>query len=199
MSIPTSKFQEYVLSAHEGFDEPAMREAFAQAVPLKTVVIYCLDPRVTEIPQAVAAFLGDETYPGEVIINESGSRVGSTTTLTAVAVAAGRAVDAVRSVSVLEHLFGVRNIVVVHHSNCGATSYSAEGMIESFHHEHGTDISHAYDAGSVCITDFEASLTYDTNLLRSSPGVPKEATILGLFYNTDTGELTEVVRSEAQH
>lgn len=190
----TSKFSEFVLSANEGFDEPAMREAFSHAVPIKTIVIYCLDPRVTEIPTAVARYLGDETYPGEVIINEDGSRIGSTTTLATVAVAAGRAVDGVRSVSVLQHLFGIERIVVVHHSNCGATSYSADGMIDAFHHEHGTDISHAYDPASVCITDFEASLTYDTNLLRASPGVPKRAEILGLFYNTDTDELTEVAR-----
>jgi carbonic anhydrase len=194
-----SKFSEFVFSAHDGFNEPAMREAFSHAVPIKTIVIYCLDPRVTEIPAAVARFLGDETYPGEVLTDESGSRIGSTTTLATVAVAAGRAVDAVRSVSVLQHLFGIETIVVVHHSNCGATSYSAEGMVEAFRHEHGADISHAYDHESMCITDFEDSLSYDVTLLRKSPGVPRSASILGLFYNTDTGELTEVVRDEGTY
>jgi carbonic anhydrase len=89
----------------------------------------------------------------------------------------------------------VDTIVVVHHSWCGATSYSADGMIDAFRHEHGTDISQAYDRATVSITDYEASLAYDVDLLRRSPGIPKHADILGLFYNTDTGEIAEVVRN----
>lgn len=198
MSTTAGKFSEFVFSAQPGFDEPAMREAFSHAVPLTSVVIYCYDPRVREIPSAVAAFLGDQVYPGEVVFNEAGNRVGSTTTMGTVSVAAGRAVDAIRSVSVGEFLFGIDTVVVVHHSNCGATSYSTEGMIEAFRHEHGADISCVYDRESISITDYEVSLKYDTDMLRASPGVPRHADILGLFYNTDTGELTEVVRNKGE-
>jgi carbonic anhydrase len=194
MSKNQGKFSQFVFSAQEGFNEPAMREAFSHAVPLRTVVIYCLDPRVTEIPAAVARHLGDEVYPGDVILDAAGNRVGSTTTLAAVSVAAGRAVDALRSVSILQHLFGIKRVVVVHHSNCGATSYSADGIVDAFRREHGSDISHAYETESVCITDFEASLRHDVDVLRASPGTPGHIDIFGLFYNTDTGEITEVVR-----
>lgn len=197
MSTNAGKFKEYVFSAQPDYNEPAMREAFSHAVPLKSVVIYCYDPRVTEVPHAVAKFLGDQVYPGEVIINENGNRVGSTTTMATVSVAAGRATDALRSVTVAEFLFGIETVVVVHHSHCGATSYTADVMIESYNHEHNTDISKAYDPASVCISDYEASLKYDTDLLRAAPGVPKNADILGLFYNTDTGELTEVIRNKS--
>jgi len=31
-------------------------------------------------------------------------------------------------------------------------------------------------------------------VLRASPGTPGHIDIFGLFYNTDTGEITEVVR-----
>ena len=194
MSKNKSKFSEFVFSAQEGFNEPAMREAFSHAVPLRTVVIYCLDPRVTEIPAAVARHLGDEVYPGDVILDAAGNRVGSTTTLAAVSVAAGRAIDALRSVSILQHLFGIQRVVVVHHSNCGATSYTAGGIVDAFRHEHGADISHAYETQSVCIDDFEASLKHDVDVLRASPGTPGHIDIFGYFYNTDTGEITEVVR-----
>jgi hypothetical protein len=40
-------------------------EGANQAIPMKTLVIYCLDPRAAEIPQAVAEYFGDEVYPGE--------------------------------------------------------------------------------------------------------------------------------------
>jgi hypothetical protein len=39
------------------------RKAFSQAVPLKTLVIFCYDPRAAEIPNAVAKLFDDEVYP----------------------------------------------------------------------------------------------------------------------------------------
>ncbi|MFJ3485510.1 carbonic anhydrase [Pseudomonas sp. NPDC090202] len=188
-----ARFDEYAFSAQPGFDEPTMREAFAKAVPLKTVLIYCYDPRVRNIPEAVARHFG-EVYPGEVLKDAQGHSVGSTTTLATVSVAAGRAVDGLRSITVAEYLFGIQNIVIVHHSNCGATSFSKDGFVNNFGHEHGTDISTCYDQGSVCITDYEKSLQYDVDLVRASVGVPKHVDVFGLFYDTDTGALTEVVR-----
>jgi carbonic anhydrase len=188
-----SRFDEYAFSAQPGFDEPTMREAFSKAVPLNSVVIYCYDPRVRAIPEAVAAHFG-EVYPGEVLRNAQGHSVGSTTTLATVSVAAGRAVDGLRSITVAEYLFGIRNIVIVHHSNCGATSFSRDGFVSNFNHEHHTDISGCYDHGSVSITDYEKSLQYDVAMVRANPGTPKNVNVYGLFYNTDTGELTEVVR-----
>jgi carbonic anhydrase len=91
------------------------------------------------------------------------------------------------------HLFGIERVVVVHHSFCGATSFTTDGMIDAFKHDHGSDISSAFDRNSICIDDFEESLTYHVALVRANPGVPKHVKIYGFFYNIDSGELTEVV------
>ena len=58
------KFDRYAFSAQPAFDEAETRKAFSQAVPLKTLVIYCYDPRAAEIPDAVAKLFGDEVFPG---------------------------------------------------------------------------------------------------------------------------------------
>lgn len=50
------------------------------------------------------------------------------------------------------------------------------------------------DWDGISIADFEKSLTYDVSLIRNSPGTPKHIEIYGLFYDIDSGELTEVVR-----
>ena len=192
------KFDRYAFSRHPAYDEPATRKAFAKAVPLRTLVIYCYDPRAVEIPAAVAKALGNETYPGDIVVDDSGNRVASTATIFPVVVAGGRAVDALRSVTVAQHLFGIQNIVVVHHSHCGATSFTADGIIDAYKHEHHADIAHLYERGSICIEDYEASLKRDTALLRASAGTPKHVDIFGFFYDIDTGELTEVVRDEAR-
>src|SRR5215472_2905915 len=113
---------------------------------------------------------------------------------TPVIVAGGRAVDALRSITVAQHLFGIQNIVVVHHSHCGGTSFTAAGIINAYEHEHHADISKLYDQSSICISDYEASLKHDTALVRSHGGTPKNVNVFGYFYDIDTGALTEVVR-----
>lgn len=193
-----SQFDRFAFNARPDFDEAATRRAFRQAVPLRTVVIYCYDPRATEIPNAVAARLGNEVYPGEVIVDEAGNRVASTTTLFPVVVAGGRAVDALRSIAVAQHLFGIRNIAVVHHAHCGATTFTAGGIIAAHRHEQGADISKLYDPGSICIGDYETSLRHDTALIRAHPGTPKHANVYGFFYDIDARSLTEVVKDLAQ-
>lgn len=192
------KFDRYAFSASPAFDEAATRRAFARAVPLKTLVIYCYDPRAAEIPAAVAKLFGDEVFPGEVIRDAQGNRVASSTTLFPVVVAGGRAVDALRSITIAQHLFGLRNIVVVHHSHCGGTTFTADGIIRAWKHEHGADIAALYDRGSICIADYEASLQHDTALVRAHPGTPKHANVFGYFYDIDTGALTDVVRDKAK-
>ena len=193
-----SKFDRYAFSASPSFDEAETREAFSHAVPLKTLVIYCYDPRAAEIPNAVAELFGEEVFPGQVMLDASGNRVASSTTMFPVIVAGGRTIDAMRSITVAQHLFGIKNIVVVHHSHCGATTFTADGIIDAYKLEHHTDISELYERGSICIEDYEASLKRDTVLIRSHAGTPKHVNIFGYFYDIDTGVLTEVVKDKAE-
>ena len=61
------KFSVYEYRKQPGFDMNTF-EGANQAIPMKTLVIYCFDPRAADIPQAVAAHFGDEVYPGENIL-----------------------------------------------------------------------------------------------------------------------------------
>lgn len=193
-----SKFERFAFSTLPSFDEAEMRKAFSQAVPLRTLVIYCYDPRAAEIPSAVAKLFGDEAFPGQILHDSAGNRVASSTTIFPIVVAGGRAIDALRSITVAQHLFGIQNIVVVHHSYCGATTFTADGIVDAYKREHDADISALYDRGSICIEDYETSLKRDAKLIRSHAGTPKHVNIFGYFYDIDTGALTEVVKDEAQ-
>lgn len=184
----------FAFSAAEGFDEAAVREAFSHAVALKTIVIYCYDPRATSIPELVAEQFGD-VYPGEVVRNGKGEKVASTATIFPVIVAGGRAFDALRSIAVAQHLFGIENIVVVHHSYCGATTFTADGIIGAFRREHGADIAHAFPRDALCISDYRQSLQSDVALIRKQPGTPEAANVFGYFYDIDSDEIALVVTS----
>jgi hypothetical protein len=87
-------FDTYAFSRQPGFVETEMRKAFKQAVPLRTVVVYCYDPRAVNIPHAVAKALPGEVYPGEIVRDEHGKKIASTSTIFPVVVAGGRTVDA---------------------------------------------------------------------------------------------------------
>lgn len=191
------KFDRFAFNASPDYDEAETRRAFSRAVPLQTLVIHCYDPRAAEIPAKVAAALADEVFPGAVLEDEAGHRVASTATIFPIVVAGGRAIDALRSIAVAQHLFGIENIVVVHHSQCGGTSFTAGGIVDAYRHEHGVDISGLYEPGSICITDYEASLRHDCTLIRSHAGTPRHANVRGYFYDIDAGTLTEVVRDLA--
>ncbi|MFC4525130.1 carbonic anhydrase [Dyella halodurans] len=187
------QFSAYEYRKLPGFDMNAF-EGANQAIPMKTLVIHCFDPRAADIPLAVAAYLGDEVYPGENILDESGNRVGHTRTLFVETNAGGRAAFALESVAAMDYIFSVQNVVVVHHSFCGTTTLTPELLIKKFHDHHRADIATMFDRGSLAIMDFEDSIKHDIALLRSSPAVPKRIKLYGFFYEISTGKLTEVVR-----
>jgi carbonic anhydrase len=195
MNLPKQNFDAYAFSSQPGYHEPTVRKEFAKAVPLRTVVIYCYDPRAVGIPAAIAREFG-EVYPGDIITDAQGNKVASTTSLFEVVVAGGRSVDALRSITVAQHLFGIKNIVIVHHTQCGATSFTTDGIIDAYKHEHGTDISALYERGSISISDYVTSLKHDTRLVRKSKGTPQDVNIYGYVYNIDTNELSLVVEDK---
>ena len=173
-----SKYSEYEYRKQPGFDMNTFEGAY-QAIPMKTLVIHCFDPRAAEIPQAVAAYFGDEVYPGENILDKNGNRVGSTRTMFVETNAGGRAAFALESVAAMDYIFNVQNVVVVHHSFCGTTTLTPELLIEEFHDHHHADISTMFDHDSLAIMDFEKSINHDVQLLRSSPAVPKHVKLYG--------------------
>ena len=187
------KYTEFETRTQPWFDEPNFK-GFNFAIPMKTLVIYCVDPRASDIPEVVAKYFGNEVYPGEVILDEAGNRVGSTRTLFTVTNGGGRAASALITVAEMDYLFHVQNVVVVHHSFCGTSSYLPERVFQKFHEDYHVDISTLFDHDSVAIPDFEKSLQYDLELLRSSPAVPKHVNLYGFFYEINSGKLTEVVQ-----
>src|SRR5262249_18267479 len=189
-------FDAYVFSKQPSYDEKAVRREFAKAVPLRTVVIYCYDPRAVGIPAAVAKAFGD-VFPGEVVTDGNGKKVASTTTVFEVVVAGGRAIDALRSVTVAQHLFGIESIVIVHHTHCGATSFTAGGIIDAYKRELGTDIANLYERDSICITDYATSLRHDARLMRASAGTPPPPPIYRRLYNRDNGGVSPGLLGQA--
>ncbi len=184
---------QFVYSQQPGYDETATRAAFAGVVPLRTIVIYCYDPRAAAIPAELAKLWPDETYPGDLILDDHGNKVGSTATIFPIVVAGGRATDALRSITIGHHLFGLQNVVVVHHTNCGTSSFTPQGLLDAYRTEQGSDLSDLYDSSSLAIGHLETTLDYDVDLLRRSPAVPATAKVFGMVFDIDSNEFTVLV------
>ena len=183
----------FVYSQQPGYDETATRSAFAGAVPLRTIVIYCYDPRAAAIPAELAKLWPDELYPGDLVLDDHGNKVGSTATIFPIVVAGGRATDALRSITIGHHLFGLQNVVVVHHTNCGTSSFTPQGLLDAYCTEQGSDLSDTYSSDSLAIGHLETSLAYDVGLLRRSPAVPATAKVFGMVFDIDRDEFTTLI------
>ena len=163
---------------------------------MRSIVIYCYDPRAAAIPTELAKLWPDETYPGDLIFDEFGNRVGSTATILPIVVAGGRAVDAVRSITIGHHLFGLQNVVVVHHTNCGTSSFTSRGLLDAYHSEQGIDLADTYDPDNLAIGHLQTSLSFDVDLLRNSPAVPAAVKIFGLVFDIDRNEFTTLIPAD---
>ncbi|AKD55434.1 carbonic anhydrase [Spirosoma radiotolerans] len=190
-------FSQFEFRNLPGFDQNNF-DGFDQAIPMKTMVIYCFDPRASEIPKAVADYLGDEVYPGENKVDENGVRIGHTRTLFTLSNGGGRALQSLQSIATMDYLFHYKNVVIVHHSFCGMTSYTPELLIEKFHDHHHVDISGLWGHEDMAIEDYEKTIKHDIELLANSPLVPKHLNLYGFFYEINSGQLTEVVRVPAE-
>ncbi|MFF2123836.1 hypothetical protein ACFVW1_00250 [Streptomyces olivochromogenes] len=95
-----SDFAEFTFRAQPGYNEAVAREIITSVIPVRTIAMYCFDPRAGGAAQAVADYLGDEVYPGELLLDEAGRKIGSTATVFPLIVGGGRAVDALRSIAV---------------------------------------------------------------------------------------------------
>jgi carbonic anhydrase len=184
---------EYEFRTQPWFDQDNF-QGFNEAIPMKTMVIHCFDPRAADIPGAVAEHFGDEVFPGENILDEDGNRVGHTRTLFSIATAGGRAVDALQTIATMDYLFHFENFVVVHHSFCGATAFRPDQLINRYRDEHNVDISDVFSQDSLAIQNFDESIKYDLDLLRGHAAVPKSTKLFGFFYEMNSGKLIEIAR-----
>lgn len=150
----------------EGFDQGHL-----SAPPKRQVaVLTCMDARLH--PEI---FLGLDVGDAHMIRN-----------------AGGRASDdAIRSLVISQRLLGTKEIVVIHHTDCGMVNFTNEQLAAKIKDELGVDVS---DLDFLPFGDLEQSVHDDLNTLRSSPLIPADIPIVGAIYDVRSGRLTEVAR-----
>jgi carbonic anhydrase len=141
-----------------GFDKGSLPMPPARAV----AVVTCMDARLH--PER---FLGLELGDAHVIRN-----------------AGGRADEsALRSLIISQTLLGTREVLVIHHTDCGMLTFSNDDLRGKLQAETGKDVHIDF----LPFSDLAESVRDDVNTIRSSPFIAEEIPVRGFIYNVRSG------------
>ena len=100
--------------------------------------------------------------------------------------------DEIRSLAILQRLLGTREIILIHHTDCGILTFSNEDLTAKIEEDLGVD---ATGRDFLPFSDLEQSVRDDVQTLRNSDLIPDDVLVSGAIYDVRSGELLEVVRS----
>ncbi|MBM7312025.1 MULTISPECIES: carbonic anhydrase [Streptococcus] len=135
----------------------------------KVAIVTCMDSRL-HVAQALGLALGDAH-----ILRNAGGRVTE---------------DMIRSLVISQQQLGTREIVVLHHTDCGAQTFTNEDFAAQLKRDLQVNVS---GQDFLPFTDVEESVREDIALLKQSPLIPDDVEIFGAVYDVDTGRMTEVI------
>ncbi len=103
--------------------------------------------------------------------------------------AGGCAADAIRSLVISQQLLGTREVMIVHHTDCGMLTFTDEQLKNQVEKNLGARPSTPFHA----FADLDQSVRDDVEEVRSSPYLIKDITVRGFIYDVKTGRVREVV------
>jgi carbonic anhydrase len=136
--------------------------------PAKGVaVVACMDARLD-----VHKILGLEEGDAHVIRNAGGVITD----------------DEIRSLTISQRLLGTREIVLIHHTDCGMLTFSDEELRAQIHEEVGMKPHFSMESFS----DLEEDVRQSIARIEHSPFIAHKDAVRGFIYEVETGRLREV-------
>jgi carbonic anhydrase len=136
--------------------------------PAKRIaIVTCMDARLD-----VHALLGLEVGDAHVIRNAGGVVTD----------------DAVRSLVISQRFLGTREIMLIHHTDCGMLTFTDEKLKDTIQEETGFRPPFPF----LAFSDLEESVRRGVARLSASPFVPHRGSIRGFVYEVETGRLRAV-------
>ncbi len=103
--------------------------------------------------------------------------------------AGGRLADAIRSLAISQTILGTREVMIVHHTQCGMMRYTDDEMRLMFRKARGAIVD---GIAFLPFRDLVQSVLDDLELYRQSPLLRQDIPVRGFVYDVETGKLTEV-------
>ncbi len=147
-------------------------ETFTGPLPLpparQTAVVACMDARLD-----VYSILGLHLGESHVIRNAGGVITE----------------DEIRSLAISQRLLGTREIILIHHTDCGMLTFTDDDFKRAIQDE--TGIKPGWAAES--FTDLAEDVRQSIARLRANPFLVHKDNIRGFIFDVATGKLDEVV------
>lgn len=159
---------ENFLKTNQAYADLHGTEHLPQKPKMHVAIVTCMDSRL-HVAQALGLALGDAH-----ILRNAGGRVTD---------------DIIRSLVISQQQLGTREIVVLHHTDCGAQSFTNEAFAAQLERDLGVDV---HDKDFLPFSDVEESVREDIAILRNSPLIPEDVVISGAVYDVDTGRMREI-------
>jgi carbonic anhydrase len=96
--------------------------------------------------------------------------------------------DEIRSLAISQRLLGTREIILIHHTDCGMLTFTDDEVKQQIQEDVGIKPEFALEAFS----DLEEDVRQSIRRIQSSPFVPHKDSVRGFVYEVETGRLREV-------
>ena len=96
--------------------------------------------------------------------------------------------DVIRSLTISQRLLGTREIMLIHHTDCGMLTFQDVDVQDAIKKDTGIRPPFAMEAFS----DLEDDVRQSVARIKASPFVPHKDAIRGFVYEVETGRLREV-------
>ncbi|HKL62060.1 MAG TPA: carbonic anhydrase, partial [Woeseiaceae bacterium] len=96
--------------------------------------------------------------------------------------------DVIRSLAISQRLLGTREIVLVHHTDCGMLTFRDDALKSEIEDDTGVRPHFALEA----FPDPAEDVVQSIRRIRNSPFVPHKDAVRGFVYDVETGKLHEV-------
>jgi carbonic anhydrase len=97
--------------------------------------------------------------------------------------------DEIRSLSISQRLLGTREIILIHHTDCGMLTFGDDDFRRQVQRETGIKPEWAAEV----FDDLEEDVRQSMARIKSSPFIPNKNSVRGFIYDVSTGRLSEVV------
>jgi carbonic anhydrase len=96
--------------------------------------------------------------------------------------------DEIRSLAISQRLLGTREIILIHHTDCGMLTFTDDAFKRSIQDDTGVKPSW----GAEAFPDLDEDVRQSIARIKASPFVPHKDAIRGFVFDVATGKLNEV-------
>ena len=96
--------------------------------------------------------------------------------------------DEIRSLTISQRLLGTRDIILIHHTDCGMLTFKDDELKAQIHEDVGLKPHFSMESFS----DLEEDVRQSIARIQASPFISHKQSVRGFIYEVETGRLREV-------